>query len=113
MQSGVVAPNPILFSSRELRGRELCASEVPQLQALFDANPEYFVTINGHPAKPDQARIEFEELPPAHIVYTRRYVIGLFDAHDALAGIAGVLSDLMIERVWHVGLFIVASDLNG
>jgi len=104
---------PALCQARELR-RE----EVPALQAFFDANPEYFQTVNGRPARPDEAAQEFDELPPAHLGFGRRWMLGLFDARGAAAsgellGLALVLSDFTAPGVWHVALFMLGSALHG
>jgi GNAT superfamily N-acetyltransferase len=102
-----------LFATDELVVRELRASEVPQLQALFDANPEYFLAINGARAAADAAQAEFDELPPPHLAYGRRYVAGVFTRADALVGLVGVLADFMAPGVWHIGIFLLATALHG
>jgi GNAT superfamily N-acetyltransferase len=104
---------PPLFQSAALVARELRADEVPQLQALFDANPEYFVAVNGRHAKPDEAQVEFDELPPPHLGFSRRWFLGLFDRGHALVGVAIVVSDLGAPGVWHLALFLLATALHG
>jgi GNAT superfamily N-acetyltransferase len=102
-----------LFASAHFRVRELQRAEVPALQALFDANPEYFLTVNGRRPTPDEARIEFDETPPEHLSYTRRWFCGIFGADDRLEGVAIVLSDLSAPGVWHLALFLLATRLHG
>ncbi len=103
----------VLFSSPELRARELAAHDVPLLQALFDANPAYFQVVNGRPADPDEARREYDEDPPAHLTWTRRWFLGLFDADGTLAGVAILVSDLCAPRVWHLALYLLATRHHG
>lgn len=105
--------NPVLFSTDALSARELRADDVPQLQALFDANPQYFQTVNGRPANPDEAQAEFDELPPPHLSYSRRWFAGLFERDGGLAGVAIVVADLGAPGVWHVALFLLATRLHG
>jgi GNAT superfamily N-acetyltransferase len=112
MTSGHLA-TPSLFESADLRGRELAAREIPLVQALFDSNPEYFLSINGRLAKPNEAQTEFDELPPPHLSFTRRWFIGLFDLSHDLVGVAVVVSDLGVPGVWHIGLFLLATRLHG
>lgn len=102
-----------LFSTDTLAARELRADEVPQLQAFFDANPAYFETVNGRRANPDEAQVEFDELPPPHLAFTRRWFAGLFDRGGALVGVAIVVCDLGAPGVWHVALFLLATALHG
>jgi GNAT superfamily N-acetyltransferase len=109
-----------LFASAALYARELRTDEVPRLQAFFDANPGYFIAINGRPPHPDEAQSEFDEMPPAHLGYSRRWFLGLYDRVEAeqteeptLAGVAIVVSDLGANGVWHLALFFVDGALQG
>jgi len=104
---------PILFHSPDLHARELAPGEVARLQALYDACPEYFVAINGRPPGPTAAQEEFDDLPPPELGFGRRWMVGLFEASEALAGIAVILSDFCAARVWHIGLFLIATPLRG
>jgi len=104
---------PILFRTPDLHARELAASEVARLQALYDASPEYFLAINGRPPGPSAAQEEFDDLPPPELAFTRRWMIGLFDPAETLAGVAVVLSDFCAPRVWHIAFFLVATPLRG
>jgi GNAT superfamily N-acetyltransferase len=88
-------------------------ADVPAMQRFFDANPEYFVTVNGAGPSADEARNEFDDLPPAGMRYRERWVIGFVDGAGALVGVGGVLGDFLVDSVWHVGLFIIASELHG
>lgn len=107
---------PWLFQTADLQARELAEAELPALQAFYDANPAYFMAVNGRPAGPDDARLEWEEQPPAHLSFTGRWFMGLY-AHRQpgapLAGVAVVLSDLCVPQAWHLGLFIIATALHG
>lgn len=102
-----------LFHTETLHARELAAAEVPALQALFDANPLYFQSVNGRPANPDEARMEFDERPPTHLPFTRHRVLGVFDGSPSLVGVICVLSDFCATGVWHVSLFLLATHLHG
>jgi GNAT superfamily N-acetyltransferase len=107
------APRP-LFSVGTLQALELGPAEVPALQRFFDANPAYFQTIGDQPPGPDEARQEYEDLPPAGMTFSRKWLIGFYDASGAdLLGMATVLSDLISPGVWHLGLYIIASSLHG
>lgn len=104
----------VVFASAELEARELLAAQVPLLQALFDDNPAYFQAVNSRPAASDEAQREFDENPPDHLGWTRRWFLGLFDRRDgSLAGVCIVVSDLCAPRVWHVALFLLATRLHG
>lgn len=103
-----------LFAVEDLcQARELRRDELPALQAFFEANPEYFQTINGRPARPDEAGQEFDDLPPPHLGFGRRWVLGLFDPRGELLGLAIVLADFTVAGVWHIALFMLGSDLHG
>lgn len=102
-----------LFATARHVVRELDAGEVPRLQALFDANPEYFQAVNGRDALPNEAQLEFEEFPPASMSFTRRWFCGVFATDGELEGVLVFVSDLMAADVWHLTLFLVATRLHG
>jgi GNAT superfamily N-acetyltransferase len=103
----------IVFATAELRARELQAGEVPLVQALFDANPGYFQIVNHRPAGPDEAQCEFDEVPPPHLSWSRRWFLGLFLPDGTLVGLTIVVSDLCAPRVWHLALLLLATRLHG
>ncbi|WP_280151043.1 GNAT family N-acetyltransferase [Piscinibacter sp. XHJ-5] len=102
-----------VFAVGTLRALEFGAADVPALQAFFDANPDYFVGATGQPAEQDEALRELNDSPPAGWSYTKKWLLGFVDDRGALAGVANVWSDFLVEGTWHIGLFIVASSLHG
>ena len=111
--SATARPAAPIFESARYFGRELAADELPQLQALFDANPDYFLAVNGRPAHADEAQLEFDEFPPAHLGFTRRWFAGLFDRTHRLVGVAIVVADLGAAEVWHIALLLIETPLHG
>jgi GNAT superfamily N-acetyltransferase len=104
---------PALFESPRFVVRELRPDELPALQALFKANPDYFFTVGGQGPRPDEAQQEFHELPPAHLSYGTRWFAGVFDRANGLRGLIILVSDLAAKDVWHTALFFVAGQLRG
>jgi len=102
-----------LFVTGAWRCVELRASEEADLQRFYDANPEYSQAVDGAPPAADAARETFDALPPVGWPFKRKWVLGFRDDDDALAGMADLLSNLFVEGVWHIGLFIVATPLHG
>ena len=95
------------------RLREFGADDIDLVQRFFEANPEYFLTVNGEGPGPDEAKNEFADLPPAGMPYRAMWLLGFFDREGALIGVATIVGDFLQPHVWHVGLFIVASALHG
>lgn len=102
-----------LFAAPPFSARELAREDIAPLQAFFEANPAYFECIGGSPAGAGEAAELFDDGPPAGWPFTRRWLIGFFDASNALAGVADLVADLLAPGVWHVGLFIVATERHG
>ena len=102
-----------LFQTANFAARELGAAELPLLQTLFEANPEYFLGVTGKSPGPEAAVEEFNDLPPASMNWTRRRVLGFFDASHHLEGMAVIVSDLCAPGVWHVALFLMATARHG
>jgi GNAT superfamily N-acetyltransferase len=111
---GVAMPvDPPLFAAAGRAVRALLPADVPALQALFDANPEYFQAINGRCARPDEAQVEFDETPPSHLPYGRAWKAGVYGDDGGLDGMVAVLSDFCAPGVWHLALFLLATRLHG
>ncbi len=101
------------FAGDGWRACELHQADVPRLQAFFDANPDYFLTIGGEGPKATTAQEEFDSVPPPEFPYRQRWMLAWTDDAGAMVGMADVVADLFAERVWHIGLFIVATALHG
>ena len=101
-----------LFGSEWFRAVELDAEDIAGLQRFFDENPEYFVIVTGKGPQASEAADEFGPLPEA-FSYTKKWVIGFVDESGSMIGMAAVVSDLIAQHVWHIGLFIVATRLHG
>ena len=102
-----------VFASPHLSARVLRADDVPALQALYDANPEYALVVNGRVPGPSEAQADFDERPPAHLGYSAQWMLGLFDKADALCGVCIVTADLGAAGVWHLALLLIATRLHG
>ena len=103
----------VVFRAGNFRAVELGPDDAPRLQAFFDANPEYSQRVEGRPPLPDAAQTELAARPPDGWPYSKRWLLGLDDAHGRLIGIADVTADFLAQHVWHIGLFIVATALHG
>lgn len=101
-----------LFEAAGLTVRELQPEQVPAVQLLFEANPDYFVAVGGQPPRPDEAQREFDEMPPPPLTFGRRWFAGAFDRQQRLQGVLIVVSDLCAPQVWHTALFFLAGSLR-
>ena len=93
--------------------RELGPADIAAVQRFFEANPEYFRIVNGEGPRPGEAQAEFADLPPAGMAYRKMSLFGFYDGAGTLIGVATIVADFIVEHVWHVGLFIVATALHG
>jgi hypothetical protein len=98
------------------RFRRLGQGDAAELQRFFDANPEYFLSVDGEPPARDAAAHELVDFPPAGMPYRAMLLLGASDGDDrsgALTAMATVVEGFIAEHVWHIGLFIVATPLHG
>lgn len=103
-----------LFTTPGFEVRELRREQAPLVQALFDANPLYFRTVNDRDAGPRDGELEFDELPPPHLPLGARWVAGVRrPGREVLDGVVQVTADLGAAGVWHLGLFLMATALHG
>jgi RimJ/RimL family protein N-acetyltransferase len=93
--------------------RVLGEADIPALQRFFDANPAYFLEVNGEPPRVDEGEREFRDVPPAGMAYREMLLLGWFGDDGELVAMATIVGDFIAEHVWHIGLFIVATALHG
>jgi GNAT superfamily N-acetyltransferase len=92
---------------------ELGSGDEPLLQQFFEANPDYFIAVQGVPAASTEAHEEIhDELPPGW-QFTRKWVLGYKSPDGSLAAMANVTTDMLAVGVWHIGLFMVATSRHG
>jgi GNAT superfamily N-acetyltransferase len=103
----------MLFETRGHCARELTVADAPLVQELFEANPDYFFSVNGRAPASDEARREFADFPPVQLGFSRRWFAGLFGKSLELEGIVVVVSDLSAPGVWHIAFFLIATRLHG
>lgn len=102
-----------LFSVAGLRCVELSDADVPALQRFFDANPAYFHSVNGHGPGSDEASHELHDAPPSGLPFRKQWIVGFIDEDANFRAMANMLADFLAVGVFHIGLFIVASELHG
>jgi len=102
-----------LFAAQRFRAIELGAEDTAELQRFFDESPEYFVVVTGRGPHASEAQDEIDRSLPEGWTFTKKWVMGFVDEADSMIGMADVVSDLLAQHVWHIGLFIVATRLHG
>ena len=115
-----MTPDPTAAASPErflggagLRMVEIGAAEVPRLQRFFEANPDYFLAVNGEVAGAGEADEEVHGALPAGWPFTKKWVVGVGDAEGTMVAMMNVVSDLLAPGVWHIGLFMVDATSRG
>lgn len=92
---------------------ELIEGDIAVMQQLYVANPEYSQMVLGRAPRDGDAHDEFHDRPPAAFPMGRKFMLGFVDAEDELLGVAEIVSDLFAKTVWHIGLFLVATNQHG
>lgn len=92
---------------------ELVESDIAVVQQFYDANPQYSQTVFSRPPRPGDAHDDFYDRPPAEFPQGVKRLLGFAAADDELLGVAEIVTDLFANSVWHIGLFIVATNQHG
>lgn len=93
--------------------RELTIEDAALLQCFFEANPDYFLIVEGEPADTDKAREELRGKLPEGWSFSKNWMLGYQTADRSLLAALQFVTDLLAPKVWHIGLFIVASERHG
>jgi len=112
MDEAGTSPQPF-FEVLGLRVVEVGVADAPRLQYFFDSNPEYFISVNGEPAGPNEAHQQVLGELPEGWPFTKKWVIGLASQGEEFVAMVNVVSDLIAPGVWHIGLLIVATEAHG
>ena len=103
----------VLFMAGGRECRQLARIDMPRLQVFFEANPEYFETVEGAPPGPHAAEQEFDSGLPDAWPHGARRMLEFAPQDGPVEAMADIVEDLFAAGVWHVGLFIVATRLHG
>ncbi len=106
-------PLTSIFHTTEFSGRRLGEADLPGLQAFFEANPAYFLSVCGEPPAANEAHQEFDDRPPPEMPFDDAFLLGVFDHSGQWVAMASIVSNLLAPHVWHIGLFMVATPLHG
>lgn len=89
-------------------------SAAAELQAFYEANPEYYEITHGRAPAPDAASQGFDFRPPADMPYTA-LPMWLIRERDSgrVIGEVSVATDLLAPGVIHLGFFMVATARHG
>ncbi|WP_035555621.1 GNAT family N-acetyltransferase [Paraburkholderia sp. BCC1876] len=102
-----------LFEIEGHRAIELVPADLPAVQTFLESNPGYFLSAEGCPPVATQAEEELASELPEGWAFSRKHAIGFIDSNHALRAFATIVSDLFADGVWHIGLFILATDGHG
>ena len=101
------------FAAGKHRALPIEEGDLSALQAFFDTNPEYELTVTGEPPGPGRAREIFDAVPPEGWPFRAKWLMRLVDEEGAIVGVADVIEDLFSAGIWHIGFFVVATKLHG
>ena len=89
-------------------------SSADEVQAFYEANPEYWRITHGHAPPPGEAAQGFDFRPPAEMPY-RDWQIWLIRDRTSrqIVGELSVGIDLLARGVFHLGFFIIESARQG
>lgn len=97
---------PETFSLSAFHARTLTPADIKPLQALAEADPDYFEIVKGAPPACDEAEALMADLPPDKTL-DDKFLYGLFEEDDALAGVVDLIRDYPEARHWYLGLLFV------
>lgn len=89
-------------------------SAAAELQAFYEANPEYWHVTHGHAPEAGEAAAGFDFRPPSDMPYSGQLTWLLREhASGRVIGIASALTDLLAPGVVHLSFFMVETSRHG
>ena len=105
---------PPVFATDEFAARPATRAETADIEAFNEANAGYWLLTHGHPPTPDDAERAFDQHPPPEMSYSEDLWFLLRDTGEGrIIGQIACATDLLAAGVYHLGFFIVATELQG
>ena len=86
----------------------------PELQAFYEANPDYWHLVHGRAPGADEAASGFDARPPDDMSYTGLPIWVIRDRTTGrIVGEVSAATDLLAPGVFHLGFFVVETARHG
>lgn len=92
--------------------RAIADGDARELQALFDADPDYFVMAHDRPAAADEVEQIRKALPPGK-TQADKFLHLIIDARGHIAGLTDVIRGYPEPRTWYLGFLYLAESARG
>jgi ribosomal protein S18 acetylase RimI-like enzyme len=90
----------------------LAPEDAGLLQSLYDRCADYTWIVEGKPVSPAAAQEEFQSIPPGKTLGDK-FVFGLVDSHQELAGMLEGVQHYPDQGTWWIGLLLLAPSARG
>lgn len=89
-------------------------ASLAELQAFYEANPEYWLLVYGRAPERDEAERDFDAAPPAEMSYSalKAWLIRDCTSRRVIGEVSAVV-DLLAPGVMHLGFFIIDAARQG
>jgi len=78
------------------------------LAALYQHNPDYWLSMAGSVPSASMARLDLVQS-----VEGKSPKLGIYDAHQVLIGVCFLVRDFLAPHVWHIEFFLISTELRG
>jgi len=92
--------------------RALSEGDVRELQALFDADPDYFEMAHARPAAMDEVDQIRKALPPEK-TQADKFLHLVIDQRNRIAALTDVIRGFPESHIWYLGFLYLAKSARG
>ncbi len=92
--------------------RALAEGDVRELQALFDADPDYFEMAHARPAAMDEVDQIRKALPPEK-TQADKFLHLVIDQRNRIAALTDVIRGFPEPHIWYLGFLYLAKSARG
>ncbi|MDZ4870226.1 MAG: GNAT family N-acetyltransferase [Alphaproteobacteria bacterium] len=92
--------------------RAIAESDTRELQALFDADPDYFEMAHARPAAMDEVDQIRKALPPEK-TQADKFLHLIIDERNRIAGLTDIIRGFPEPHIWYLGFLYLAKAARG
>lgn len=86
-------------------------NDIDNLQSLCEACCDYYIMMSGNPPASTEAIELFNDVPP-NVELNNKFLIGIYNKSNEMAGLIDMVKDFPEEGTWFIGQLMIKPELR-